>query len=123
MANFRKEKVSDALLAFLAEEVRKFRDPRLKFVTISSVEVSRDLRHAEVYWTSLSLAQKEGEDTKYLSEKEVKEIEGALEKARGFLKKRISSQLTLRYVPELHFRYDRSLEQGARIEHLLRQIN
>ena len=86
---------------------RRARDPRLGFVTVTDVEVTPDLRLAHVYVSILG-----GDD-------EVKQTLEGLKHAANFFRHELSASLSLRYVPELSFRLDTSLEQGLRIDRLL----
>ena len=75
-------------------------------VTITTVEVTRDLSHAKVFVTSLS-------------ETEAAESVQALTRAAGFLRSRLAQMLKLRTIPELHFVYDASVERGVRLSKLI----
>ena len=86
------------------------RDPRLAFVSVTRVQVSSDLRHANVYISSLSGEESEAE------------IMAALRKASGFLRRQLGSRTTLRYVPELAFHFDDGLIQSQRMSDLLDEI-
>jgi ribosome-binding factor A len=89
---------------------RELKDPRLGFVTVTEVEVSRDLRSARVY---VSILGRE-EDWKASLE--------ALESARGFIHQWLRSHLDLRVTPALHFRPDRSMSRAAHIQELLQGL-
>jgi ribosome-binding factor A len=82
-------------------------DPRLGFVTVTDVEVSPDLRVAHVYVSVL------GDDD------DVKQTLESLKHAEGFFRHELGVSLSLRYIPELDFRVDDSLERGFRIDRLL----
>jgi ribosome-binding factor A len=98
------EELSDLLL-------RQVKDPRLaQFVTITRVEITPDLSHARVY-VSVMGSQEEKTST----------MEGLAAAAR-YLRRELNSRLTLRRIPELSFHRDDSLERGARVLDLLRQI-
>jgi ribosome-binding factor A len=88
----------------------KARDPRLKGVTVTGVEVSRDLENAWVYVSVLG------------TEEQVQEALDGLKSATGFLRREIAAALPLRIVPHLMFRLDDSLERGMRIDRLLDTI-
>ena len=108
MVHFRRERLGDQLHADLADLIlHKLRDPRLGFVTITEVRMSPDLKHARVYVSVYGDAEQREESLK------------ALRSARGFLKLQIGRRMQLRYVPELVFVADDTLERGARIEALL----
>lgn len=86
-------------------------DPRLQFVTILRVEVSRDLRTAKVYFSAL------GESSAAQAAKK------ALESAGGIIRRYVGGHIKMRYTPELHFVYDRSAEFSARVEQTLTEIH
>lgn len=87
------------------------KDPRVGFVTITGVEMDRELRHAMIYY-SLMGDQAAHEDT-----------QKGLNSAAGFLRREIAKNLRLRHAPELQFKFDASIEHGDRIERLLREVN
>lgn len=101
------ETLRQVITETLAREVR---DPRVGFVTVTSVLVTNDLSHARVL---VSVPGEEGEKTRA--------IEG-LQSAAGFLRSRAARTLTTRTVPELHFELDRGLEHAVRINELLNSI-
>ena len=104
-------KVADLIQRVLSTVLqRESKDPRLASVTITDVEVSQDLRNANIYFTHLG----------DLSETE--EVQRALERAAGFLRSELAQRTRLRRVPELHFKFDDSLIRGQHIEALLEQI-
>jgi ribosome-binding factor A len=86
---------------------RRARDPRLNFVTVTGVEVTPDLRVAHVYVSVLG------------SEDDVKQSLAGLGRAAGFFRRELGASLSLRYLPELDFRLDDSLERAFRIDQLL----
>ncbi|MFQ5988993.1 MAG: 30S ribosome-binding factor RbfA [Candidatus Methylomirabilales bacterium] len=98
-----KEELSNLLL-------RNVRDPRIGFVTITEVRVSPDLRHARVYFVT-----HEG------GEEQQRTLEG-LESARGYLRGELGRRLHLRYVPDLTFSVDETLEHGFRIREILKSL-
>ena len=107
----RPERVSEvirhAVGLFLTGDVR---DPRIGFVTVTGVDVSKDLAHARVRVSVL------GAD-----EEKARTLEGLASAAR-FLRARLSRELHLRTSPELRFERDRGLEHALRIERLLREL-
>lgn len=90
---------------------RRARDPRLNFVTVTAVEVTPDLRVAHVYVSVLG------------SEDDVKQSLAGLGHAAGFFRRELGASLSLRYIPELDFRLDDSLERGFRIDQLLDSLH
>ncbi len=108
----RSDRVGGLIKQEMAQLLRKeISDPRLAQVTITTVRVSSDLRNAKIYF-----AVAEG-------------IEGAPEaalegfqRARGFIKRELAQRLGLRYMPDLQFFYDDSIDRGARIEQLIKMV-
>ena len=89
---------------------REVSDPRLRLLTITDVEVDRELAFATIYVSSLD--DQAGMD----------EVVRALEGAKGFLRSQLASRIPLRSFPQLRFRQDSSPNQGARIDELLAEI-
>src|SRR5262249_29599982 len=88
----RASRIADQIQRDLSELIRlQLKDPRVSLVTVSSVEVSRDLSHAKVYVTSLA------------SGHSAEEITAALQHAAGFLRSHLARRLKLRSVPQLEF--------------------
>jgi ribosome-binding factor A len=100
-------RVNELCREIIAEELEVIDDERLELVTITHVDVDKDLSRARVEFASLG----EGED----------EAKEALEDHRIRLQGAIGRQARLRRTPELRFELDQAIEQGARIEELLRQ--
>lgn len=87
------------------------RDPRLAFVSVTRVQVSSDLRYANVFISSL-----DGEEGRA-------QVLAALRHAHGFLRRELGNRTNLRYVPELAFHYDDGLLQSQRMSDLLDEIS
>lgn len=111
MSSHRLERVRNLLRQVTSEILPQVKDPRVGFVTVTDVEVSPDLRHARVY-------------VSVLGEAEVREqaLKG-LESARGFIRRELMHQVTLRHIPELTFHLDESLDRGMRVHALLQQAS
>ena len=108
----RTQRVADYLQRELAALIqREVRDPRVGMVSITGVNVSRDLGHAKVYFTVL------GCDS---SEDAVESTE-VLNKASGFLRSQLSRDSSMRSVPQLRFYFDSSVGQGRHLEDLIRR--
>jgi len=86
------------------------KDPRIGFVTITSVDVTADLQIAKVYFTVLG------------DEAARKNSEKGLNSSIPFIRRELGKRLRLRHVPDIVFKYDTSLEYGNRIETLLKDI-
>lgn len=112
MATRRQRQVAELLheeISLLIQ--RRARDPRLGFVTVTGVEVSPDLRVAHVYVSVLG------------NDDEANESLASLRRAAGFFRRELGTTLSLRYLPELNFRPDDSLERGLRIDQLLDSLH
>jgi ribosome-binding factor A len=104
----------------VAEEIKRevssmlmqdLRDPRIGFVTITRVEISADLRNANIYYSILG------------NEKQQLETGTALKAATGFVRKLIGQRLNLRFNPEINFKFDKSIAYSVEIEKLINEIN
>jgi ribosome-binding factor A len=103
----RSDRVAGQLRRELAQLIQlEVKDPEIGFISVSDVEVSRDLAHAKVYVTVF--------DTEHAAAS-LK----ALRRAAGFLRSRLGQLLRMRNVPELHFHHDASIETGERIDRLI----
>lgn len=103
----RAQRVGDQLRRELADMlVREANDPRLGAVTVSEVEVSRDLSHARIH-----VVLPAGADAAATLK--------ALNKAAGYLRRGLAQRVRLRYVPELRFAHDTTLERAHRLSDLI----
>ncbi len=108
----RTQRVADYLQRELATLIQQeVRDPRLGMVSITGVEVSRDLGHAKVYYTVM------GAD----SSEDASESTEVLNHAAGFLRSQLSRDSTMRSVPQLRFYFDTSVGRGRQLEDLIRR--
>lgn len=108
----RNERISDLIQREVADILhRRVKDPRLQGITITAVRVSKDLRHATVFYCDTFSKQK-------------RDVLGnALDRASGFIKKELASRLYLKYIPKLYFSYDDSFDYGEKIDRLLRMLH
>jgi ribosome-binding factor A len=106
----RTDRVGEEFREILAAEILKLKDPRVGFVTVTGVKVTPDLRRAWVYYTSMG------------SDRERAGTRAGLRSAAAHLRATIGRQVRLKYLPELEFEEDVSLERGERIEALLREL-
>jgi len=103
----RSERVAGQLRRDLAKLIQQeIKDPEVGFVSLSDVEVTRDLSHAKVFIT-------------VFEPEKAKESLKALRRASTFLRSRLAKELRLRHVPELHFVHDDSVEKGSHIDELI----
>ena len=104
----RAARIADQIQRDLSGLIRQeVKDPRVGLVTITAVEVNRDLSHARVYVSSLADAASREQS-----------VEG-LQHAAGFLRTQLGRTLKIRSVPQLQFLYDASVERGVRLSHLI----
>ena len=107
----RSERVGDLILQVIADLLRKdIHDPRVRGVTLTGVKVSKDLRHARVYFNLLG------------GQEDRSAVLAGLKSATGFIRAKVSKQLQLRFVPEFEFTYDDSEDAAQRIDELLKQV-
>ena len=90
--------------------VQRARDPHLRDISISRVELSDDLRHAKVYYTM------------FQGQEKMAQVNRSLDKATGFMRSHLAKTLNLRFTPELRFWYDEEFEEVKKIERLLDDI-
>lgn len=103
----RSDRVSGLLRRELAQMIQmEIKDPAVGLISVSDVEVSRDLAHAKVYVTVFNTEQ---------AAHSIK----ALKKAAGFLRTRLGQELRMRTVPQLHFLHDDSVETGQHMDKLI----
>ena len=110
--NSRIQRVADQIQKEMAGLIQsEMRDPRLGMVTVSAVDISRDLAVADVFITRL------GDSTN--TEDEKKQTVQILGQASGFLRSRLARLVKLRIVPQLRFHYDESIERGRHLSSLI----
>ena len=107
----RTDRVSDQIRMEIADILmRRVKDPRVGFVTVTAVDVTADLRQAWVYVTVLQGGTQETETL------------GALSRAEGFIRGELGRRLKLRYVPNLKFVKDTSIDRVTRVLNLLDEV-
>jgi ribosome-binding factor A len=107
----RTERVGEEFREILAEEIQRLKDPRIGFVTVTGVKVSRDLRVAWVYFTSL------GDDKARAGSR------AALRSAAAHLRHELGRQIRLKSTPELRFEEDDVVASGERIDRIIEQLH
>ena len=111
----RMARVNEVVREAIGDELERLNDPRLGLVTVTGVDVSADLRQATVYYSALGRAEKRG--TGVVPELEAPEqrvaTQAALEAAAPHLRAALGRQVRLKYTPELTFREDPAIVQGA----------
>jgi len=108
----RPERVANSIRREVSNIVQEeLKDPRIGFMTITKVEVTPDLRVAKIYYSVLG------------DERARKSTEIALENAKGFIKGLIGNRLKLRFMPEIIFKVDKSLEYRENIDKIIDKIH
>ena len=106
----RQEKLGELFAAELSDLLRtRVKDPRVGFASITHVEVSGDYRHAKIYISVMGSEEDQATTMK------------ALKHATGFLRHELAGRIVLRYMPEIVFKLDTSIEKGTRILELIRE--
>lgn len=113
MANRRRQdQLGEQIAEDLSELIRtRVKDPRVGFASVTSVELSADLRYAKVF---ISV---------YGDAAEQKATMRALDHATGFLRHELAQRLTIRHTPEISFHLDESIARGAHLLELMRQVH
>lgn len=102
----RQERAAQQIQREIAELIRlEVKDPRVGFVTITDVDVTRDYSHAKIFYT--------------LMQGESAETQDALTRSSGFLRSQLGKRINLYSVPQLHFVYDHSVEHGMALSALI----
>ncbi len=107
----RQDKVSEALRQEISNIIHsELKDPRLGFITVTTVELTHDLRYAKVFFSVLG------------KEEEREKTKEALDSALGFIRRLIAQRIRLRFAPEISFKEDRSAEYSVRIQEALEEV-
>ncbi|GIM47843.1 ribosome-binding factor A [Collibacillus ludicampi] len=111
MAKIRVNRVGEQIKKEISDIIQnELKDPRIGFVTVTSVEASGDLQHARIFISVMG------------SEEQRRETLQALERAKGFIRSEIGKRIRLRLTPELSFHLDTSIDYSEKIMEKLREI-
>jgi len=106
----RSQRVGDQIQKELAMLIpREVKDPRLGFITVTGVDVSRDMGHAKIFITLMNNDDAE----------EIAQNLEVLNEVAGYLRMLLGKSMKLRSVPQLHFHYDESISRGAYMSALI----
>jgi ribosome-binding factor A len=105
----RSARVNEVVREALADELERMNDPRLSMVTITGVDVAPDLRQARVYYAALGRPDDE--------------VATALRAAAPHLRAVLGREVRLKYLPRLNFHLDPAIEQGQRVEDIIRSLH
>jgi ribosome-binding factor A len=113
----RTARLNETVLEVLADELGRMNDPRLEMVTLTGVNVSRDLSHASVYYSTLA-ATSTGAGEKFAAD-----AADALASAAPHFRGLLGRELRIKQIPKLVFKVDPGIVAGQRIEEILRDIH
>ncbi|MBN2097397.1 MAG: 30S ribosome-binding factor RbfA [Candidatus Omnitrophica bacterium] len=111
--------MSQARIERVSQEIKKeigamlhgeIKDPRIGFITITKVELSRDLHLAKVYFSFLG------------TDKQLRDTQVGLQRSRGFIRKLLGERIKIRYTPEIIFKFDKNLEYSVHIQEVIDKI-
>ena len=113
----RTRRVGEQIQREMAQLVQQeIKDPRLGLVTISAVKLSKDMSHANIFFTVLGVDDENDKPSqKQIADDTVKILEGA----SGFLRHELGKRMQLRIVPQVHFKYDESISYGNDLSALI----
>ncbi|MEI8175969.1 MAG: 30S ribosome-binding factor RbfA [Candidatus Omnitrophota bacterium] len=111
MASNRADKIGGALKKKVSQIIQAHvRDPRVGFITVTDVKMSADMKYVKIFFTALG------------DEKVKKSALIGLKQATGFIRKHVADEMSLRFVPDITFKYDDTFEYGQHINELLERI-
>ena len=112
MSKIRQKRTAEQIRIILSILVlREMRDPRLQDITITAVEIDRELQYADIFVNAL------GDDPRQ------EEVMAPLDGAPSYMRRELAGRLTLRTTPQLHFHWDPSLAHAERISQLLDNLD
>ena len=104
----RTDRIAEQIQREVAQLLRlDIKDPRVRMITLTGVEVTKDYSHAKVFYTTLDGVSDQ--------------VQQGLEHASGYLRSQLAHSMKLRIMPQLHFVYDPSIERGAHLSQLIDQ--
>lgn len=103
----RSHRVAEQMRRELADLLQfEVKDPRIGMVTITEVEVTGDMAHAKIFYSAAKASDA---------------VQKGLEKSSGFLRTQLAKRMLLRTVPQLHFVYDASIDNGMKMAQLINE--
>lgn len=107
----RSDRVAEQVRRDLAELIQTgLKDPRVRLVSLTAVELTPDYAHAKVFFTTL--------DSEHLEE-----VQQGLNRASGFLRRELGKRIHIHTLPQLYFMHDSSVERGMNLSALIVQAN
>ncbi|MDI6891555.1 MAG: 30S ribosome-binding factor RbfA [Actinomycetota bacterium] len=112
MERSRTSRLGEVFKKEISDIIKKdLKDPRIGFVTITAVEISPDLKRATVFLSVLG------------GQEEHKRSLKGLKNARGHIRSELGKRVRLKFLPELFFEIDKSIEEGVRISELIKHLH
>ena len=112
MSKIRRQRTAEEIRLILSDLLlREVSDPRLQDLTVTRVDIDRELQYADVYLNAL------GDDSREA------EVMVALDKAAGFMRRQVGQRMRLRTVPELRFHWDPTLAYAEEVDEILRSLD
>ncbi len=105
----RTSRVSEAMREEISEIIMRLKDPRVELVSVTGVDLSRDLKLASVYVSSIDDKRKD-------------DLLEALSGAKGFVKKEVAKKLHLKHTPDIIFKWDDSVDRAFRISKIINDL-
>lgn len=113
MAGYRLDMISEEIKRELCDVIRTLKDPRIpEFVSVVAVKVTKDLKYAKVFVSSIEN-----------DEKKLSDMVKGLQSSSGYIRREIKNRILLRYTPEFTFVLDDSIKQGAHINDIIHRMD
>ncbi len=111
LAGKRAKRVGDQILKVISLLLlERVKDPRVRGVTMTGVNLSNDLKHARIFYSVIG------------EKDQIERAQAGLDSAKGFVKREIGLRMSLRYIPEIVFAHDPSLESGSHMDRLFEKL-
>jgi ribosome-binding factor A len=112
VSSIRPDRIAQEIQAAVADLLTRgdIKDPRVGFITVTGVKVSPDLSVARVYYSMIGTDQQKAD------------TQAGLDAAKGYVRRAVTKRVKLRVSPEVFFSFDGSLEEGDKIERLLKEV-
>ena len=112
MGTIKQQRTAEQIRFTISELLRlEVSDPRVQGLTVTRVDIDRELQHADIYVNALGDEEREAE------------VMAGLEHAQSYLRRELSQRVRLRKVPQMHFRWDHSLQNAEEIAALLDNLD
>lgn len=112
MPSYRQGRINEELVREVSDILRGVKDPRVSgsFISITAAKCTPDLKNAKIYYSAIGKGR------------ELTDIKRGLDSAAGYVRSQIAQRLNLRITPEISFIFDDSMEEGAKMFELLKEV-